>query len=335
MSRVYRNEKLVTDTSIRRIYTLCPNTIFSPGIANPTTGVITGGQEPLACKSNCLIRCGTNGASSNKCIIDGTGTFGIFQIPYNLFEGQPKVTTNVIYQGITVDFFVSSGQIPVLAGAFNGDVTFQDCIFSNNSADPVFVLSEFALGATTRSAAIDTPTGKLPGFVWNPAPIDDGSGRSLLEKDAEVVDGPVIAHDTADSSRGHLRADIPRDEVTEVITDEGRMLQTGSGFKVSFQKCVFDVSSNATTSQSVLRVTLVAHPVSQFNDPVRNAIRQGGLSLIRFEGSTIKEASGDILERLGSIEATILDSKFTDNVYNFNNDIAVRSSMSPPFTDNN
>jgi hypothetical protein len=80
---------------------------------------------------------------------------------------------------------------------------------------------------------------------------------------------------------------------------------------------------------------LHTHPVSQFNDPVRNAQRQGGLSLIRFEGSTIKEASGVILERLGSIEATIIDSKFTDNVYNFNNDIAVRSSMSPPFTDNN
>ena len=319
MSRVYRTEKLVTDTSIRRVYILCPNTIFSPGIANPTTGVITGGQEPLACKSNCLIKCGNSGVSSNKCTIDGTGTFGIFQIPYNLFDGQPKVSTNVIYQGITVDFFVSSGQIPVLAGAFNGDVTFQDCIFSNNSADPVFVLSEFALPSSARSATIDAPTGKPPGFVWNVTAKDDVMGRNLLEKDAEIIDGPIV-HDPTDSTRHHLRAaDFPRDDITEIITDEGRVLQTSSGFKVSFQKCVFDVSLNTTTSQSVLRFPLVTHVAPQFNDPVRNAKRQGGLSLIRFEGSTIKESSGEVLERFGSIEATIIDTKFTDNVYNFNN----------------
>lgn len=304
MSRVYRNELAVTDTSIRRVYTLCPNTVFSPGIANPNTGVITGGQEPLACKSNCLIRCGTSGASSNKCVIDGTGTFGIFQIPYNLFPTQPKVVQNVVYQGITVDFFVSSGQIPVLAGSFFGDVTFQDCVFSNNSADPTFVLSEFVASPRSRSAALDaTPDKALPGFVWKVSSKDDDLRRNLLEEDVEIIDRSIdldsAGSDRAGSRRQLRASDIPADEGTDVVADGERILQTTGAFKVSFQKCVFD-----------------------FNDPVRNARRQGGLSLIRFEGSTIKEVDSTVLERLGTIGATIIDSQFTDNVYNFNNDIA-------------
>ena len=250
MSRVYRNEKLVTDTSIRRVYTLCPNTVFSPGIANPNTGVISGGQEALACRSNCLIKCGNTGASSNKCVIDGTGTFGIFQVAYNLFEDRPEDSRNVIYQGITIDFFVSAGQTPVLAAAFSGSVTFRDCVWTNNSADPAFVISQLRFPATARSAVIDAPQEKPPGFVWKVDASDSDGRRNLLDEDVEISDRPIV-HDSERSRRQLRAADIRHDEGTEVTTEGHRILQTTGNFKVIFDKCLFVVRIYVSSSKSV------------------------------------------------------------------------------------
>jgi hypothetical protein len=245
MSVVNKNELLVTDTSIRRVYTLCANTVFTPGVATPE-GDIVGGQEPLACRSNCLIKCGESGKSSNKCVIDGTGNFGIFQVPYNLFPDRPRGSTNVVYQGITVDFFVQAGQISTLAAAFFGDVTFLDCIWSNNSGDPIFVISELALGGgiTSRSSISDNTTlSKPPGFVWNMAE----SHRKLSNRDiADYVDtdrnvAEIRVSDT--DNRRRLRAsDIALTEGSEITTEGDRILQTTGGFRVIFQDCLFDVS---------------------------------------------------------------------------------------------
>ena len=328
MSRVFNNELKVTDTSVKRTYILCPNTVFSPGIANPDTGEISGGQKPLACRSNCLIKCGNSGASSNKCVIDGTGTFGIFQVAYNVFPNQPKVIENVVYQGITIDFFVSADQTPVLAASFFGDVTFLDCIWSNNSADPAFVLSELKAATTARSAVIDAPPEtprKLPGFVWKVSANDAVLGRNLVEKDVETVDSPIVQDNMLQTRRQLRASDIPRRESTEVRTEGDRILQTTGNFEVFFRRCFFDVRLLATTCHVVAPYSLT--PLfSQFNDPVRNAKSQGGLSLMRFNGALVKESDGTVTERLGGMHGTIINSKFRDNVYNFNNDVAVRIS---------
>ena len=239
MTLVSTNEGMVTDTSIRRVYILCPNTVFTPGVVDPDTGAITGGQEPLVCKSNCVIKCGANGLSSNNCIIDGTGTFAIFQMPFIVFEDKPEVTENIFYQGITIDSFVSQGQFPILVGSFFGSVTFQDCVFRNNSADPLFIIAQFQKMANARSAAIDAPPDKPPGFFWNAAAMDDGRRRNL-ERNVEVVGGP-IDNDTTGSRRQRRVNDIFPHEGTEVVTDGDRTLQTTDGFKVSFQKCLFEV----------------------------------------------------------------------------------------------
>ena len=255
MSLVYRNEKLVTDTSIRRVYILCPNTVFSPGIANPKTGVISGGQEALACRSNCLVKCGNNGKSENKCIIDGTGTYGIFQVPYNVFTDLPLDSSNVVFQGITIDFFVSAGQIPVLAASFSGSVTFRDCRWTNNSADPAFIISDLQFApALARNAIVDAPPRTAPGFVWKIAASDSNRKRNLIDKDFEVGDSPIVNDDSNASkrSRRQLRAaDISQDEGTEVATDGNRILQTTGSFKVTFENCLFEVRLRATTSKFI------------------------------------------------------------------------------------
>lgn len=245
MTLVSRAEHLVNDTSIRRVYVLCPNTVFTPGVAD-ATGAITGGQEPLCCKSNCVIRCGKKGVSSNNCVIDGTGGFGIFQVPSFIYEDRPKVTENVYYQGITVDGFVTEGQMPVVVGSFFGDVTFQDCVFSNNVADPFFILTEFIQrpALTTRSASIDpspeTPQ-QPPGYIWKGPAKRVDLGRNLVEKDVDSVDRPIVQGRKLSTGRKLRASDITQDEGTKVGFEGDRILQTTPGFKVSFQMCRFEV----------------------------------------------------------------------------------------------
>lgn len=242
MSVVSNNEALVTNTSIWRVYVLCPNTTFSPGVSNEETGLVEGGQKPLVCKSNCAIRCGDDGLSSNNCVIDGTGTSAIFQVAYQVFDDLPKVTKNVFYQGITIDSFVAEGQRPVVVASFFGSVTFQDCIFSNNNANPMFILTEFIQSAATaRIADIDAPLEKPPGFVWKGPGKDTVQRRNILRKNVESIDRSIVYDDGR--SRRELRAsDIPQQDGTKVTTEGDRILQTTGGFKVSFQKCLFEVS---------------------------------------------------------------------------------------------
>ena len=246
---IYNNEKLVKDVSIRRVYTLCPKTVFSPGVASQTTGEIEGGQAPLAVRANCLVKCGTTGNSANSCVIDGTGTFGIFQVPYNLFVDRPKGSVNVVFQGITIDFFVQAGQIPVLAAAFFGDVTFLDCVFSNNSADPIFVLSDLAIGGgLTRSAAIDsspdTATSPPPGFVWAMNRTTDEDRRRLFENHVDDKEGSDIEAKSKQTRRGLRATDLPSNDENDVVTEGNRILQTSTtGFRITFQECLFVVSS--------------------------------------------------------------------------------------------
>lgn len=250
MSLVSQSEELVTDTSIRRVYILCPNTVFSPGVNDPDTGGITGGQYPLSCKSNCVIRCGENGLSSNNCVIDGTGTFAIFQMPFILYEDRPEIAENIFYQGITIDFFVSQGQIPILVGSFFGDVTFQDCVFSNNSGDPLFTITQFQAMGSARTGSMDATQA---GYFWNGGGKNGGLRRNLLEN-VEIVSGPTIVHDNA-ASRRQLRAtDFLHNEGTEVMTDGDRILQTTDGFKVSFQKCLFEVRFSTSTTNPYICV---------------------------------------------------------------------------------
>lgn len=267
---IYNNEDLVKDVSIRRVYTLCPKTVFSPGVASQTTGEISGGQAPLAVRANCLVKCGSTGSSANSCVIDGTGTFGIFQVPYNLFVDRPRGSVNVVFQGITIDFFVQAGQIPVLAAAFFGDITFLDCVFSNNSADPLFVLSDLAIGGgIARSAAIDSSsevdTSPPPGFVWAMNnTIDEDRRRQLVENDIEVKDRSNIDASSERSRRSLRATDLPSTNENVIVTDGNRILQTSTtGFRITFEDCLFVVSNSPGIQHMAMRCWLISrlfHP---------------------------------------------------------------------------
>jgi hypothetical protein len=53
---------------------------------------------------------------------------------------------NVTIQGVTVDFFTFNSEntvLPVTVALESGDVTFKDCIFSNNVGDPLFSIAQF------------------------------------------------------------------------------------------------------------------------------------------------------------------------------------------------
>ena len=235
LTDIFQNENAVTDTNIKRTYTLCPNTSFKTGKANQQTGQIEGGQHPIVTRANAHVKCGDNGKSSNNCKIDGTD-YGIFQMPFQIFEDRPTDSSNVIFEGITMEFFFKDSQIPVLAAAHTGDVTFRDCVWSDNNADPLFLLSELGdvpqSSASGRSARLEEGPqvdGPAPGFinVWEPEGQNDpGRGRSLYDADSVTeLMTPTVVNEKANVT---------------VIGD--RILQQTGLFKVTFEGCLFSVS---------------------------------------------------------------------------------------------
>jgi len=222
LTDIFQNENAVTDTNIKRTYTLCPNTVFQTGVANQQTGQIEGGQTPIVTRANAHVKCGDDGKSSNGCVIDGTGNYGIFQIPSQVFENRPTDSSNVIFEGLTIDFWVSDGQLPVLAAAYTGDVTFRDCVWTNNNADPLFLLSELSNGQSSSARSVTQP--QRLGF-FNPLNLN-GDGRSLYDADSVMEPiTPTIVNEKANIT---------------VIGD--RILQQTGLFKVTFEGCLFDVS---------------------------------------------------------------------------------------------
>jgi hypothetical protein len=133
----------VKDLRIRRKYILCPNTKFETPEMDPTGWFL--GSLPLILRSNAIVQCGFDGSSDNLCVIDGTGTHGIIIEPH-AFGFTDSSTRNVIIQGITVDSFAPNKfySSPVTLGLTNGDVTFMDCIFSNNFGDSIFTIQQYA-----------------------------------------------------------------------------------------------------------------------------------------------------------------------------------------------
>lgn len=205
-------QPLVTDaaTSTVRTYTLCPNTTFQPGRVNQDTGEISGGDFPLVCRRNCRIKCGDDGSSGNNCKIGGiAGTYGIFMIPYLVFDDKPEDASNIVVEGVTVEGFKSSGQIPTLAASPKGSITFKDCKWKENTADPLFVIDEFLINSTPGRRL------KSNGFKYPPA--EDQIGRRL--------------------------ADMPKEERAGVAVRDERELAE-EPFSITFEECCFEVRFN-------------------------------------------------------------------------------------------
>ena len=75
-SVIVSNEFAVTDYSVRRVYTICPNTDVLVGVLNEN-GAIVEGSFPILIGPNATVRCGNDGSRANNCRLTG-GSFGMF-----------------------------------------------------------------------------------------------------------------------------------------------------------------------------------------------------------------------------------------------------------------
>ena len=101
-------------------YTLCPNTVYKIGSAGTGT-VFEDGFPPLTLRQNTRFICGSDGKSSNNCVLTG-GQFQLLSL-YNAFDFEIK--SNIVLKGITFENGQTAGVLLVAPG----DVIFDDCIF--------------------------------------------------------------------------------------------------------------------------------------------------------------------------------------------------------------
>ncbi len=109
------------DPFIVETYILCPNAVYTIGTFDGAANTITGGSKAISTRANSIFQCGTDGISSNNCIVTG----GTIQVLHDsaFFRNEDK--SNVVIKGIT--FEDASHSAAVLAAP--GDITFIDCIF--------------------------------------------------------------------------------------------------------------------------------------------------------------------------------------------------------------
>ncbi|KAL3937945.1 MAG: hypothetical protein SGBAC_007047 [Bacillariaceae sp.] len=133
LSKVHDMEINIQDTSRRRKYWLCPDTVFNMGILIGN-GTIIDGQSYIMLRPNVIYQCGEDGSRSNNCTIHG-GDFGVTSF-YGVYDGIQETVDNAIIQGLT---FVGQNLFSVVLEAA-GDVTFQDCVFRDQeSMAPVLI----------------------------------------------------------------------------------------------------------------------------------------------------------------------------------------------------
>jgi hypothetical protein len=119
-------ERGVKDTSVTRMYALCPGTIFDMGVWTEE-GEIINGQPFLALRPNVIYRCGHDGHRSNDCILKG-GDFGLASYD-GVYDGIHETVSGVEIQGLT---FQSQNLFSVVLKSA-GDITFKGCAFKGNS----------------------------------------------------------------------------------------------------------------------------------------------------------------------------------------------------------
>lgn len=220
LTDIFIAELNLNNLSKNRTYILCPDTVFTP--SDFTGEIVPNGDVPIFLRSNAMVKCGTDGSSANSCVIDGTGTTAIFISPFGFGLNESEVE-NVVVQGVTVNFYnfgsdVNKPIVPIIVGLSLGDVTFLDCIFSNNIGDPLFLLDQFIFSSRNLQ---DGPARKQM------------IGRELyLSRDVRAV-APTQFLDRESGSPEEGKRD-------GLIHREHRQLQTGASF--TFDSCTFDVS---------------------------------------------------------------------------------------------
>jgi len=136
--QIYKREALITDTSVPRIYYVCPKHIYDMGnldfdgnLIQPNVGTVA---PPLPLRPNMTIRCGDQGDRENLCWLrggdlhmDGTKVLGI----------EDDTLENVNIEGFV---FIGAREHSLLANK-PGSITFRDCEFRDftNSSVPIML----------------------------------------------------------------------------------------------------------------------------------------------------------------------------------------------------
>lgn len=122
---LYFGERDVVDSSTLRKYILCPNTTFELANTFDDDGLAVDGDNPIVIgRPNVHVLCGDDGNSEDNCTLTG----GRIQLAiFDEFESEIPAN-NCLVQGLTFSN-AKTTSINVLANR-NGNVVFQDCIFS-------------------------------------------------------------------------------------------------------------------------------------------------------------------------------------------------------------
>ena len=101
-------------------YTLCPNTVYKIGSAG-SGSIFEDGFPPLTLRQNTRYICGSDGKSSNNCVLSG----GQYQLLSMFSTFDYEIKSNIVLKGITFENGQTAGVLLVAPG----DVIFDDCIF--------------------------------------------------------------------------------------------------------------------------------------------------------------------------------------------------------------
>lgn len=131
-------ESQVTDFSVERLYTLCPQTTYTIGRQDYYGTVLyETGSHMIHLRPNLHIQCGDTGARSNNCIISG-GTVQVDGTSFYVANATGSTTlSNVKMTGLT---FTNVGKYHVWIDQ-PGEVTLLDCAFqdSTDAILPIFM----------------------------------------------------------------------------------------------------------------------------------------------------------------------------------------------------
>jgi len=190
LSKVHDMEINIQDTSKRRKYWLCPDTVFNMGTLH-ANGTIIDGQSYIMLRPNVIYQCGLDGSRSNNCTIQG-GDFGVTSF-YGVYEGIQETVDNAIIQGLT---FVGQNLFSVVLEAA-GDVTFQDCVFQDQeNMAPVLIQwnGEAPLESTTRRLRSSSTSGNTGFQAFHQRRVQNQiSATRHLEENVTLVEDGIVS----------------------------------------------------------------------------------------------------------------------------------------------
>lgn len=277
----------------RRTYTMCPNHVYKPSRLNRTGESLDeffpGDDYPLVVRSRATVKCGIDGKSSNNCVIDGTGTWGVlidsFAIPSPELDRQ-----SIVLQGFTFRGFVNPREpnTVLFFVAPQGGVTLQDCIFENvGSYSPFTFLQAFQ---ETPNRALSNEVADVP---YRYSDLDDDTKLKLWKDAYDSTSAIVNAHSIFDDhSRRKALDDAGVHQNIRRLNDTFDFPDFEEGTVViKIEDCLFANTTMVATPQ-----TNSAHTILYFSGVVVTNLQtpKAGKMNVRITGTKFQNIKGEV-----------------------------------------